>query len=238
MTQDGPCFDEDGVLKNGHHRLLAVIKAGVPAKLYCTFNIPRETTEYDTGRMRDLPTYLRFNVGLEPSLSTQKVSSIAKLHMFFVYGDNKKVGKDEIVEFIRDNQEGILLARSIQETKGLGKKKKIISTAPFGYAILSGYNCGVSEKDLRRFGTAVATGLMYGPDESAALVIRNMITDGTIANISSGNYSRAKATMNIQRGMADYLARRPRKRNYNENTAIYTDSWLMRLSLEGVATNE
>ena len=55
LTHQGIAFDENGVLRDGQHRMNAIIRAGIPVEMNVTFGMPwadGEIKEIDTHRVR------------------------------------------------------------------------------------------------------------------------------------------------------------------------------------------
>lgn len=52
LNGEGIMFDEEGKLKNGQHRLAAVIAAGIPVKMTIVTGVDNDVTIYDVGSMR------------------------------------------------------------------------------------------------------------------------------------------------------------------------------------------
>jgi hypothetical protein len=53
LTHQGIAFDEQGVLVDGHHRLLAVVKCGIAVQMYISNNVPPEAkANIDTNMVR------------------------------------------------------------------------------------------------------------------------------------------------------------------------------------------
>lgn len=62
LTGDGPRFDEAGALIDGQHRLLAIVKAGVPVDMFVFRGISNEARPaIDTGIARTAADFLRWS---------------------------------------------------------------------------------------------------------------------------------------------------------------------------------
>lgn len=98
-------FDEDGYLKDGQHRLAAVITSGATIEICVVRGVPRETTIYDIGWKRTISQMV--NAELDNSFECN--STIASAAGLIVnnfrpangYGRHKQYIQDHIAEFER-----------------------------------------------------------------------------------------------------------------------------------------
>ena len=221
-THQGIAFDSDGVLKDGHHRLHAVIKAGCSVEMPVIENVLPEATVFDRGRSRDTRQFLKYNELLPAHLTDNTAIAIANLHFYMRdFGYFKRKTDFDIKDFLVDNQNTMLATMQVlSQTKE--KARSGIKNAAFGYALFCAIKCDVSVDLLLRFTYVAATGFSNGPEEYAAVVIRNQL----LAN-------KGVSTMSVKRelcqnGMAaikDFSEGKTRKNPYYAKGAYYLDLW-------------
>ena len=224
VTHQGIAFDVNGVLKDGHHRLHAIIKAGIPVDILVVENIPREATLFDRGRPRDTRQFLKYNEGLPSYLTDNTAIAIANLHSYMLHGDWKHKARSDfdIKDFLLDHQDTMLLTMQIlSQTKE--KARSGIKNAAFGYAIFCALKCGVSFEALRRFTHVAATGFSDGPGEYAAVIARNQTL--AMRGVSSMG-AKQDLCKNCQAAIKDYVLGVCRRKNYAAKEAYYTNLWL------------
>ena len=232
LNSDGIAFNQSGILKNGHHRLTAIVEAGVPATMWVVYDVPDSTTAYDIGKSRSMAQYLRFNEGLPATMANNNVAAIAKLHQEYTLGLSAAMQRPlaETAEFIRKNSDA--LARVTRLCGIVSTKRSIICRASVGYALFCAMECGISEQDLYQFALTVSTGLYESSQQSAAVMVRNYILLGSNKTLRHGDSkSRIRETKVVQTGLSDYIARKPRKRPYDEDkcAAVYSDQYIKSL---------
>lgn len=219
VTHQGIAFDESGVLKDGHHRLHAVIKAGVPVDMLVIENISCEATLFDRGRPRDTRQFLIYNEGLPSYLTDNTAIAIANLHFHMLH---KTTSDFDVKDFLLDNRDTMLLTmKNLSQTKE--KSRSGIKNAALGYAIFCALKCGVSSEVLQRFTHVVATGFSDGPEEYAAVVARNQLL---AFKGMSGRGAKQDLCKNCQAAIKDFVCGASRKKPYSAKEAYYTNLWL------------
>ncbi len=82
-------FSHDGVLIDGYHRLHAVVKAGVPVRFLCVYDVDKSAYEtIDSGHMRTQADML-FTSGICEANPKTAVAGARRMLAFFKYGDTK-----------------------------------------------------------------------------------------------------------------------------------------------------
>lgn len=232
LTSDGIAFTKSGILKNGHHRLTAIIETGVPATMWVVYDVPDETTAYDIGKSRPMSQYLRFNENLPTSLSSNSISAIVKLHHVYSTGVTAaaRMPMAETAKFIRTYAEALVVSDRI--CCMVSSKRSLIHRASVGYSLFCALQCGIPESELYQFASVVSSGLYEDIGQSAAVMVRNYLLVGSRSTIRHGDaQSRVREIRVVQAGLADFISKRPRKRSYDENkcSAIYSDQFISNL---------
>ena len=86
-SNDAIVVDEDGSLRNGHHRLHAIIKAGVAIEMWVCYNAPRNAWfTFDNGKARDLSDMLEIEEG-DKIKNSRTFAAVARF--LYAYEKNK-----------------------------------------------------------------------------------------------------------------------------------------------------
>ena len=120
LTPEAICFSDDGVLLNGQHRLMAVVKCGIPQEFLIISGVNREVFKaLDRGAVRSVSDAL----GID-----KKLSEASKLFAGVALGHPRIIDEDVAfaAEIIRDEHDAIYAA--------CPSTAKVFSTAPIRLA--------------------------------------------------------------------------------------------------------
>ena len=176
-------FDENGILKDGQHRLLAILESGVPVKMLVVRGVSHDVNTFDEGGGRTATQRARAE-GL-----TLTSSTLGAVTMLLNGIDrNVYISNDEKVRFGWDHIENLKKAESFcRRGKLNGPMKKSACIA----AVYCGIELGLMpEEMLESFCAIVNTGMPKGdyvPD--SALALRNTIIEGIRAENSETIYT-------------------------------------------------
>jgi hypothetical protein len=105
LTGDTIKFDNEGVLIDGQHRLMAVIRCGLPQQFLVVRNVAKEAKiATDTGKPRTLSNVLEF----DNCKNSKEVACITKAAYEFHYGKQnmqRATSHFEMVEFLNEHPE-------------------------------------------------------------------------------------------------------------------------------------
>lgn len=167
ITGDGICFDEQGVLLNGQHRLSAVVCSNTPALFLICTGMPR-SINYDSGRKRTIKDNIKMFVGADYST---KLIAVASLAMHII--DDKTSGSN--VSYI-DNYKWIVKHYDSFVNLGLlTTKAGFESSASIMLAMVSAYESGVDIDTISRWRKLIATGESDGSRDFVVIRFRNWI---------------------------------------------------------------
>lgn len=161
-------FGENGILKDGQHRLMALIKADVSLNFLVCW-VDDGVKNIDTGATRSVGDYIKMNGGdyLQNSL-------IAGITLKITKDIHQAPTRAEIEEeYLKDSatwDKAEQLSR-MGSSHGIGRKSYMI------LAIRNALVCGVSEATLVRFCNVINTGLSDGRYENSAILARNTLID-------------------------------------------------------------
>lgn len=165
-------FDENGLLKDGQHRLLAVLESGVPVKMLVVKGVDRDINTFDEGGGRTAAQRAKAE-GL--ALSGSTLGAIAMI--LNTLDRHVYIGNDEKVRYGWEHVENLKKAETFCERgKRTGPMRKAACIAAVYCAIERGL---IPDEMLDAFCAIVNTGMPkgdYTPD--SALALRNTIIEG------------------------------------------------------------
>lgn len=169
FTHQGIAFYENGVLADGQHRLLAVVKANIPVKFLVTNGLPIEVgAAVDQHVRRQAHDALQIS-GLAP-WANRNITAIARFVMSDMGQETKPRGINHIAEFLHKYKS---LFETVDRTV-ISKKRHVTHSG-----ILAVYFCalhsGVSVDVIRRFSKVMYSGEAEGPSENSAIRLREYL---------------------------------------------------------------
>ena len=168
--KDAISISEDGVLKNGQHRLLAVIKANKPITVLFAIGVDNHN-EMDRGKQRSIAD----NVGLSERLAYHPIAEHKDLHKFaasFVRLINKgKADTHQVEDLLEVLGDKLIEAKEIGLLNGTGRTATASVKAAFFVAYLNGADITM----LIRIKEVLKSGVGYGDKESPIIGLRDYL---------------------------------------------------------------
>ncbi len=198
-------FDRYGVLRDGHHRLNAIILAGTSAECWVVYGA-EPTNTYDLGRIRSINDKLKMD-GISVNYNeTALIRSIG--HFLF---NVSKIPVGEIMKAYKTDGKTIRLICNIAARgKSTGIARKTPITAAMYIAYKTGY---VTESQLIDFAEIVNTGIPKDVRQVAPIVLRNQILSQKLTYATATGRKRYfKIT---QEALFYFIENRPRKNAFN-----------------------
>lgn len=165
-------FGVNGMLKDGQHRLAAIVTAGVPVKMLVTRGIDDSVSVYDVGLIRtanDISSASGLNTNPSILAAVNLLLNISK----------SNVSKTEVVQFAKEHEEDLNRAYKCACAGGKGNKFNRKS-----YCILSAYLAlkasAIPYYEIEVFFRVLSTANTVGSDgyePSSALVARRMLDE-------------------------------------------------------------
>lgn len=212
-------FSENGSLRNGQHRLWAIVKSGVTVPIVVIDGVDDNTILYDRGRTRSIVDTITIEGYENKDLVNSYFVAVAKFH-YTRQTWAKKIADSQVKEFIKKHADTLLQLREIT-TKG-GKKSGIkCKTAQFHLACLYALESGESFENVSEFATVYRTGMYAGADQTAAIVCRNDAINGNIQTYNVAE--RLQALKIYEKAIYDFCRHTPRIKSY-KNYPVYTYS--------------
>lgn len=167
---DAISISEDGVLTNGQHRLLAVVKANKPITVLFAVGVDNHS-EMDRGKQRSIAD----NVGLSERLASHPIAEHKDLHKFaasLVRLINKgKADTHQVEDLLEVLGDKLIVAKEIGLLKGTGRTATASVKAAFFVAYLNGADITM----LIRIKEVLKTGVGYGDKESPIIGLRDYL---------------------------------------------------------------
>ena len=151
-------FDANGDLKNGQHRLMAIIKANVPVEMYVVRGINPEYTTFDYGMLR------RMSQEMGVSRNVETIANVVVSNAYYLGRPPKGLVRDYILQ----NQKTINKAIALSQTgarRAIGVKRDVYT------AIYLMLRCGEDENEIEQFMRVVNTQFMLTNRESSSAIV-------------------------------------------------------------------
>lgn len=184
-------LDESGRLRDGQHRLTAIVNAGVSLHMWVCRCVSEDGI-YDNNRKRstsDQITIMRSD--FEPVYRNTRYVSIARV--LIAHADRRPVTAKEIIDFTDKNKD-TLDGFFLNIPQGTVPK---ISLAVVHLALFMAYMAGVQIEDIMQFYEVLCTGMGNGPEDYPIIAYRNYLKDNsapptTLPEIGRCQYSLKK----------------------------------------------
>lgn len=215
LNGEAICFDQEGRLRNGQHRLQAVIESETPTEFVVIRNIPNSNAEiYDRGRGRTVRDTLLIR---KYSKQIAKFApSIVRIRLL-VEKKKDKPSDSEIQKFIDEHIDYI---EKIVSISGNHEGTVNISAAWFQYPLLAALENGEQIERLAEFAYSVRTGHTNNAEkDSAAITLRNDVINESIV-IRGGREYRKHAVMCVENAIYDFCRFKQRKRTYSKSDSL------------------
>lgn len=187
-------FDTNGVLADGQHRLLAIVKANVPIWSYvCTGCAPGSV--YDENRVRSSRDNLKMNAEDLPAVFTSNVavSMLKTLRQKSLgLGRNVRVSSVSLRDFISEHYDVLF---PFFERIVCGNVSGVTNVYTF-LALFLAYANGVNLEDIAHFATILKTGIPETKYDNTIILYRNrMVSEGAPTDDRERN-ARLRLTQN------------------------------------------
>lgn len=206
-------FDANGDLKDGQHRLMGIVKAGVPVYMMVCRGIDPTITTFDYGRAR------RVNQELKVSTQIETLANMIVSHAYR-FSTPKGTVREYIVKHNDEIEEAVSASR-IGVSHAVGLKRDVYTAI---YLMMRTKYCTYDE--IENFMRIVNTGFTEKDREcTSCIVLRNALLNGNRIDLKH----KAKARENMQfvfLAYRDYKAGVGRQRKYTINCTEDIDAML------------
>lgn len=211
------CLDTTGALKDGQHRLTAIIKAERAIQCVVVFNVPASSHIYDIGRKRSVADVLLMK-GISENYANKQVAAIANLYaMICEPSRSNACAPGEVDRFIEKHKDALTFVLNLPS----GGRSTIGKTAIYKTAMLLAYEYGEDPDRLVRFNDISVLGDVPEECDTAAVKIREMGFEKKLAD--RNNKGRMSSLNIVESAISDFCKRKPRKKAYsNDLTGPYS----------------
>lgn len=203
LNPEGISFYENGNLRDGQHRLQAIILAGVPVQMNVTYDVPNDSFIVDRGANRTTANVLKLGGVNMPKIG-------APINFMYNYAFNRRPSDVTILRFAE--KYGALLETAVDISRA-GKNHGIGDKAPIAAAVFCALTDGVDEKTLRRFANVLNSGFYDLDSETSAVVLRNTILKMGVC--TGGQRNREQLFSFTTQAIRDFSRCVPRKQTYS-----------------------
>ena len=165
-------IDNDGLLSNGQHRLLAIVKANVSVPMLFAFGVDNHS-EMDRGKQRSVVD----NIGLSKKFEGKEIANHKDLHKIAVtltrLFNNGKAETYETENTLYYLDDKLLEAKEL----GLFKAPRQASTRAVSCALFVAYLNGVNEELLLRIREILNSGVSMGVYDSPIIGLRDNLNN-------------------------------------------------------------
>lgn len=196
LTHQGIAFDENGFLRDGQHRLAAIIESGVTVKMMVTRGIPAGTyAGIDEGAKRSYRDSFGFNKDYcdDPVIRQPSTISAIRSLVRMGYNANLQITVHEVAMIYEEEKEKINSIYRIAISRD-GRKNSNVTAA--GLAALI---CGESEENIFKFFSCYYKADISdcdGLNVSAAILWNRQISDSAIKHLSISGQKLYNGTQN------------------------------------------
>lgn len=165
-------LDADGILRDGQHRMAAIVRCGIPVKMWVCRNVDSEGL-YDVGRPRSVTDQMRISCNdLEKVYMSTSAQSVIR---FFVLKSNhqRRITFPEIRNFIHANHE--IFTPFFEGISQQTYSKTGVAVVKIG--MFTAYCAGVDMKSLQHFYSVLGTGMSEGAEDFPIIAYRNHLLE-------------------------------------------------------------
>lgn len=198
LNHQGIAFDDEGVLVDGQHRLMAIVKSGVTIKAMVTWGSSR--VGVDELRVRSTADVIKFG-GLSDWIDSKKIPIAKQMIELFIRGNRaRSYSTTDIVNFCERNKDAILFTSSL-----FNSNKKGISAAAVKATIATAYY-HFPEKVLSDFVGILYSGILINENQNSAIRARDMIMSG---EFGGGGADRIRTAKRLSRAIVAFNSQTP-----------------------------
>ena len=207
-------LDKQGNLKDGQHRLNAIIMANKPVKMWVCYGVG-DNVVFDCGRARSLTDYMRITY---PSIDKKYTNNtiLAMIRALVVSCRNnsqQKVTPHECEDFLFEHKDDF---DKFFNVIPYGMKSAKLSVTLVILSMYMAYKSGVSLDDLAHFYSVLITGMGEGKQDFPIIAYRNYLLNlNTTVKISDSEIRKC------QGAIKKYLTNSGLKRVYEPHELIY-----------------
>lgn len=211
-------IDKDGILRDGQHRLWAILEAEQGIWTWVCRNVASDGL-YDSNIVRSPGDQMEIlDPDLERVYKSKKYIAIARWLINRKGGMKRPVSADEIIDFTRQHKtdlDGYFLKINFSDRAGR------VSASPIHAALFCAYMNGVSIDKIVDFYEILGTGMSSCPEEFPIVAYRNYLT----SRITKGGTMDTESILRCQYALDRYISGAKTKRLFLPKDYIYPIPW-------------
>lgn len=210
-------IDDKGILRDGQHRLWAVVESGIGIYTWVCRNVASDGI-YDDTRKRSLSDQITI---MKPDTKriyrSANYVSIARWFIMELSDQNvrRAISPSEIIDFTEQHKkdlDGFFMNFHMKTARGVSISAVII-------ALFMAYMCEVDLEDINAFYEILCTGMSSSPEEYPIIAFRNYLLKRTYRNIEKEDIIRCQYAINR------YVAKSCATKLYLPKDYIYPMPW-------------
>lgn len=204
-------IDSDGILRDGQHRMAAIVKSGIPIKMWVCRNVNPDGL-YDVGRARTVSDQMKISCNdLEKVYMSTAAQAVIR---FFVLKEKwqRKVTFSEVRDFIYDNHD--IFTPFFDGISQQTFAKTGIAIVKIG--MFTAYCAGVDMNSLQHFYSVLGTGMSESAEDFPIIAYRNYLLEGV-----SVHHTSVEEVMRCQFAIYKYMTKSKTKRSKVPYEPIY-----------------
>lgn len=218
-TSNSIAIDEDGLLRDGQHRCMAIVKTQKAEPMWVCRNVSKDGI-YDNNRKRSVSDQIQISrPTFEGIYKSPKYISVAKA-MISEGFDRRPVTPREVIDFTIQHKNDLDAFFFNIPYKQILK----ISIAVVYFSMFTAYMDGVSIDKLNEFYDILCTGMSTKEEEHPIIAYRNYLKDSSHINITKQEVARC------QYAIRQYLNNSKTKESHAPKDLIYPVPYMKKIA--------
>lgn len=172
-------IDENGNLKDGQHRLMAVVKSQCTVPMIVVTGVDADCSIYDRGSSRSVRDIMQINMVGEKWKQCSHIIAVCNRFLYLKKATNRCNSDFDVIKFIETYEKELEQLYHIAIVRSKYSRSSTVASAIF----LAIHN-GDSIEKLNRYVQVLNTGMMDSPTDSPAILIRNMCVEKKLTDKS------------------------------------------------------
>lgn len=170
-------IDENGNLKDGQHRLMAVVKSQCTVPMVLVTGVDADCSIYDRGSSRSVRDIMQINMVGEKWKQCSQIIAVCNRFLYLKRGTRNSNSDFDVIKFIDTYEKELEQLYHIAVVR-----QKYSRSATVASAIFLAIHNGESIDKLNKYVQVLNSGLMERPTDSPAIMIRNAYYDKKIVS--------------------------------------------------------
>lgn len=206
LTHQGVAFYDDGTLADGQHRLLGIVRAGVPVKMLVVQGLKKEQSIHiDTHRPRSKMDGIKIS-GLNDWLTSRQVG------MINLIAAPKRLSTEEILSFADDMKVHIEAA-----SECFISNRRHLNPSVILAGLMLAHFYGEKITKLRRFSEVLISGVSECAEERVIILAR----EAFMRNTNNGESDKREKLLKLQKAIFSYCRGENVTRLFLPKEAVY-----------------